>query len=81
VKGADPEVLDHFPVDATPQLPLFRRRQGAPGLAELALGQLLGQQQLQPLFLQFILIKFHIPELEIIQNSGLSYSDYLHLVD
>ena len=49
VEGADPEVLDHLAVDARAQLALLHRRQGAPGLAELALGQLLGQQQLQPL--------------------------------
>ena len=49
VEGADPEVLDHLAVNAAAQPLLLDRRQGAPGLAELALGQLLGQQQLQPL--------------------------------
>ena len=49
MEGADPQLLDHIPVDAAAQLALLHRRQGAPGLAKLALGQLLGQQQLQPL--------------------------------
>ena len=50
VEGADPQLLDHLALNAGAQLPLLHRRQGAPGLAELALSQLLGQQQLQPLF-------------------------------
>ena len=49
MEGADPQLLDHLAVDARAQLALLHRRQGAPGLAELALGQLLGKQQLQPL--------------------------------
>ena len=49
MEGADPQFLGHLAVDARAQLPLLHRRQGAPGLAVLALRQLLGQKQLQPL--------------------------------
>ena len=49
VKRADPEFLGDFPVDTGSELALFDRRQGAPGLAVLTLGELLRQQELQSL--------------------------------
>ena len=46
---SDPKLLRDLPINPRSQLPLLHRRQCAPRLTKLTLGQALGQQQLQPL--------------------------------